>query len=169
MQRGFVFGVAITLLILLSVGGAYYLGTKSDKSKDQPKATAITETQVIPTQQIQNPQPTQEADRSDIPEGWLTYKNEEYGFEISYPASYEALTDEENLYGWPDAIVLFYNGGQSYDLPIEIWDSQAQYQTKYPNADNLTVKEVGGKYLTLMNVNFEDEVDEIIKTFKITK
>ena len=77
------------------------------------------------------------------------------------------LSDKENLYGWPNAIVLLYNGGQSYDLPIEVWNTKAEYEAKYKDSPNLTVKEVKGKFITLFNTNTEDEVDEIISSFKI--
>lgn len=103
---------------------------------------------------------------ASIPAGWLTYTSQEYGFEISYPFSYQALDDSNNLYGWPNGIVLFYDGGQSYDLAIEHWSSVTDYESKYPNASNLTVHQVGNYYLTLLNTNFEPEVDNIIATFR---
>lgn len=98
---------------------------------------------------------------------WKLYKNEMYGFQIFHPASYKVLNDKENLYGWPDAIVLLYKGGQSYDLPIEVWDSKAEYVAKYKDDPRMTVKEVKGKYITLFNMNTVDEVNEIIATFKV--
>lgn len=98
--------------------------------------------------------------------GWQIYQNDQYGFSLSYPPQFQALTDAQNLYGWPNAVVLFYSGGQSYDLPVEVWNSQAEYETKYPaGMANLTVKQVGNKYITLVNSNFSPVVDEIIATF----
>ena len=41
-------------------------------------------------------------------EGWNKYRSEEYDFEIFYPNDYEALDDANNLYGWPNAVVLLY-------------------------------------------------------------
>ena len=107
--------------------------------------------------------------QANIPTGWLTYKNEKYSFQISYPPTYKALTDKNNLYGWPKAVVLIYSGGQSYDLPIEVWNSVAEYQAKYKNEPNLTVKKIGDKYITLVNANQNPEVDQIISTFSITE
>lgn len=165
MKKGFIFGIAITLLVVVSVAGAYYLGTKNKKAQDQSATAVVDETQAIPTQEFQQPQKTEVA-KSDIPTNWLTYTNEKYGFEISYPPNYKALDDAENLYGWPDALVLIYGGGQSYDLPIEVWNTQSEYENKYPNAENITVKLIGNKYITLLNMNFEEEVDTIIETFR---
>lgn len=76
------------------------------------------------------------------------------------------MDDEKNLYGWPNAVVLVYGGSQSYDLPIEVWNTEAEYKAKYPNTEELTVEHVGNKFITLVNVNSETEVDEIIQTFK---
>lgn len=96
---------------------------------------------------------------------WKLYKNEEYGFQIFHPESYKVLNDKENLSGWPNAIVLLYNGGQSYDLPIEVWDLKTEYVDKYKDDPRLTVKEVKGKFITFLNMNNENEVSEIIDTF----
>lgn len=102
-----------------------------------------------------------------IPNGWLTYTNDTYGFSVSYPPGYKALNDAENLYGWPKAVVLIYSGGQSYDLPVEIWDSAAEYQNKYKNQTNVTAHPVKGKVVTLTNTNYLPEVDQIIATFRL--
>jgi hypothetical protein len=149
--------ILLVLLIGVSVVFAYYYGTQKGKFEEveEPGETLLSPASsptTIPT--------------TNIPAGWKTYINQEYGFEISYPPSYQALTDEENLYGWPKAIVLFYGGGQSYDLAIEHWNTQVEYEDKYQNQTNLAVKKIGGTYITLLNANFEAEVDQIIATFK---
>lgn len=110
-----------------------------------------------------SPSPTVLATPTNKP-GWVEYSSEKYGFSISYPSTYRIVDD---TYGWPKAVILLYKGGQSYDLPIEAWDSESEYQTKYKNQTNLVVKKVGTKFITLLNMNFEPEVDEIISTFSI--
>lgn len=165
MKKGFIFGVAITLVVVFSVGGAYYLGTQRGKPQEEI-ITSKPQPETTPTPQLQPPMQNEE---TDVPPEWLTYKNDEYGFEISFPENYKALDDEENLYGWPDALVLIYGGGQSYDLAIEVWNNVLEYESKYSNAENLTVKQVGSKYITLLNTNFDEEVNTIIETFKITE
>ncbi len=96
-----------------------------------------------------------------------TYTNTQYGFELKYPLTFKALTDKENLYGWPKAIVLFYSGGQSYDLPVEVWDSEAEYQEKYKSVTYThEVFQKGDKFITLVNMNNDPIVDKIIASFK---
>ncbi|KKU93254.1 hypothetical protein A3E17_02400 [Candidatus Amesbacteria bacterium RIFCSPHIGHO2_12_FULL_48_14] len=101
--------------------------------------------------------------------GWKEYRNTKYRFTISYPANFQALDDQENLYGWPNAVVLLYAGGQSYDLAVEVWNTKAEYEAKYKNAANLTVNEINGKFITLLNSNTKSEVDEIIATFAVVE
>lgn len=101
-----------------------------------------------------------------IPEDWQTYESDEYGFEISYPEDYEALDDEDNLYGWPEGVVLFSSGGQSYDLAIEIWDNATDYLEKYQGESNLVAKKYEDKFITLYNTNGTEEVNEMMETFR---
>lgn len=98
---------------------------------------------------------------------WETYTNQEYGFEFSYPPEYEALDSENDLYGWPNAVVLLYQGGQAYDIPIEIWDNQSDYQGKYQNRlSELEVKQINSKYVTFLNNTDNQYFDEIINSFQ---
>lgn len=127
---------------------------------DSPSPPAV-EKSPLPTPVI-SPTPV-----SNIPVGWLTYKNTKYGFEISYPKTWKALDDKDNLYGWPDAAVLLYNGGQSYDIPIEVWDGEAQYKAKYTSQKPIVYK-VGEKFITLVDVTSEPDAQAIISTFKIS-
>ncbi|MFC1727607.1 hypothetical protein ACFL0Y_03740 [Patescibacteria group bacterium] len=158
--------VGIILLLLAIGGGAgfYFLGQEESDSTIQPTPLPPLPTPTSSSELTS----TQTPPESTIPTSWQTYTNSEHGFEISFPENYQALDDSENLYGWPNGVVLIYGGGQSYDLPIEVWDTTAEYETKYQNQmSSLTVKEVGNKFITLLNQNNIPEVDQIIATFKV--
>ncbi|MCJ7520560.1 MAG: hypothetical protein MUO42_12940 [Anaerolineaceae bacterium] len=109
-------------------------------------------------------QPTQQT----VPAGWQTYTSTVYGFEISYPASYQALDDADNLYGWPNGVVLLYNGGQAYDIAIQVWDSPDEIASNYPSAgESITIVPSAGKYISIFNATEEGENPAIIATFKL--
>lgn len=164
--------IAVVIALLLAGGAAFYF-IALNKGGGTSQTTPRTASQLSPTNAPTNSptvqaQPTYAEESTNIPAGWLTYTNDEYGFEISYPRTYQALDDENNLYGWPNGIVLFYAGGQSYDLAVEIWNSVSEYESKYSTQmDSIEVKTVGSKYLTLLNMNNVAEVDQIISTFKV--
>ena len=164
-QKGNALIIVLILVIVLGVVG--YFVYKNMKLKQQTSlvtspspSSKITPTPVLTA----SPSPT-----SNVPAGWKLYQNTQYGFEFSYPVNYKVLTDSENLYGWPNAILLLYDGGQSYDLPVELWNTEAEYKTKYTDSSTYTVyKTKDGKFITLSNMNKDPEVVEIISTFKFT-
>lgn len=162
MKNGFVQVLLIISLLAVSVAFAYYYGLQ--QAGKQPVVSPTPELNITPKPSA-SPTPLPSASPS-VPLGWDTFTSQKYGFSISYPDNYRALTDAQNLYGWPDGVVLIYDGGQSYDLVIERWNNPAEYQAKYPNQTNLVVKQIGSVYLTLLNMNFEPEVDQIIETFR---
>jgi len=135
----------LLVVILLGLLVGYYF---KDRLFPKPTPSVVPLTKASPT----------------VKPGWKEYVSAKYGFSISYPSSYRIV---EDTYGWPKAVILLYKGGQSYDLAIEVWDSETEYQTKYKNQTNLVVKKIGNKFITLLNMNFDPEVDEIIKTFKV--
>lgn len=98
---------------------------------------------------------------------WETYTSQDHGFKFSYPPEFEALDSVDDLYGWPDGVALLYKGGQAYDIPIEIWDNQSDYQTKYQNRlSELEVKQINGKYVTFLNNTDNQFFQEIVNTFE---
>jgi hypothetical protein len=176
-QKALLFLVFSLLLVGLGGGATYLLmsqaGVRTTDQIDTDTQTPVVSPTVFepePTIEVIDEEVVEQASESAVPQGWLTYTNTQYGFEISYPEDFKALDDAENLYGWPDAVVLFYAGGQSYDMPVEVWDTKTEYENKYSTQiDNLTVKRVGDKYITLLNMNRQAEVDQIIETFKETE
>ncbi len=129
--------------------------TEVEPTSEPAEQPADTDTPSIPPSPTVNPFPD-----------WLTYTSQEYNFQFSHPPEFEALDDENNLYGWPNGVVLLHQGGQAYDIPVEVWDTQAEYQQKYATRmSEITVKQAGGKYITFLNNTGVDSFDEITSTF----
>ena len=158
--------VIVSIIILAALGFLFYQNSQLKKLITTPTSTTTPTSQAsaIPstTTPVSSPQ-------SSLKPGWNLYQNSLYKFEFSHPSAFKVLTDSENLYGWPNAILLLYKGGQSYDMPVEIWNSEAEYKAKYPGSTQLTVfKTKDGKFITLNNANNDPEVEAIISTFKFT-
>lgn len=167
-QKGNAIIIVLVLIIALAaIGYLVYQNMQLKKQAMSPSPVPTAANSVVPTSipvVTSTSSPTQ-----NLKPGWELYQNEQYGFEFSHPASYKVLTSKDDLYGWPDAILLLYKGGQSYDLAVEIWDTEAQYKAKYNDSSILTVfKTKDGKFVTLLNQNKDSEVSEIISTFKLT-
>lgn len=93
------------------------------------------------------------------------YTNEEYGFSFSYPAQFEVLTDADSLAGWEKGVLLLYNGGHSYDIVVQVWDSQNEIDLFYGvNNERLHVFPIGKRILTVMNITLETGSNEIIES-----
>lgn len=102
------------------------------------------------------------------PAGWLTYENATYGFYFYHPAEFEVLTDEDTLYGWENAILLLYNGGQSYDLAIQVWDSTEDMKASYGGEEErLHTFPLGSQILSIMNITNEADSEAIIESLTI--
>lgn len=181
-QKGFA-PIIIFVIVLLATAltlGAYYLG----RSKSEPPTDSFLDDLML------SPTTTQAcpADAKVCPDGtsvgrvgpncefaacpgegkeWQVYTNTEYGFEISYPSSYEVLTDEENLYGWPHAVALLYNGGQAYDIVIEVWDSEEEYREIYGERQGLFVYEKADQVITVTDHTLEIQNADVVDSFKL--
>jgi hypothetical protein len=102
------------------------------------------------------------------PAGWLTYENATYGFYFYHPAEFEVLTDEATLYGWENAILLLYNGGQSYDIAVQIWESMEEMNTFYgEEGERLHAFPLGTQILSIMNITNEADSEAIIESLTI--
>lgn len=98
-----------------------------------------------------------------------SYKNDTYGFELTYAAPYRLQTSKEDLYGYPHGVALLYSGGQAYDIVIEVWDTEAAYKTEYgPRVSDLTVLQNKGKYITILDNTGSSENKQIIESVKLT-
>jgi len=160
-QKGNTTVIIIILVVALVAIG--FLVIQNMRLKKQVEVVPSSSPSAQMTDQTPSPSPT-------LMPGWKLYQNSEYNFEFSHPAEYKVLTDSENLYGWPHAILLLYKGGQSYDLAVEIWGSEAEYKANYSDTSDLTVfKTKDGKFVTLLNNNGDPKVAEIISTFKLSK
>ena len=139
----------------------------SQSQTDKPNTPMVTQTENQDTPMPINTATNAPSPTTNPQANWITYTDQEYGFKFSYPQDYEALTDEDNLYGWPNAVALLYKGVQSYDIPIEVWDSKAEYQEKYSaGAIELQAKQLGDKFVTFANNNMNEDFDEIVNTFQ---
>jgi len=147
------------LLLSLLVGCTISIDLSS-----QPTAEVVVPAPPQPTEAP--PAPTAAPPGPIIPAGWSTYRNDAVGFEISYPATYSALDDANNLYGWTNGVVLLYNSGQSYDIAIQLWNSQTEYENEFSGQmERITVYPIGNQFLTIMDVTQEPENPGVIATF----
>jgi len=164
-QRGNVIVIVLILIIAAAaIGFLVYQNIQLRKQTAIPSPTPTLSAGIVPTSA---PTPTP---GPSLKPGWKIYQNEQYGFEFLYPQEYKVLTDSENLYGWPKAILLLYKGGQSYDMAVEVWNTEAEYKAKYTDTSTFSVlKTKDGKFITLSNANKDPEVAEIISTFKLTE
>lgn len=159
VKNSLVLIMSILLIIAVAIAGLFYFQIqKLSKQLTENKPPVATSTPT-PTQ-TPLPVPT-------LKPGWKKYINEKYSFEFTYPEKYKVLTNSTDLYGWPKAILLLYKGGQSYDMAVEIWDSEAEYKQKYNSQTyDFSVFKSDSKFITLLNTNKDTEVTEVISSFK---
>jgi cytoskeletal protein RodZ len=167
--------IFIFLVLVGALGYLFYQNTQLQKELLQTQTKTeqeTTETADIPKAEP-NPEaePTPTANPSPSPDeyaDWKTYVNQEYGFKFSYPEEYAAKADQDSLYGWPNALVLLYKGGQAYDVPVEVWDTAAEYQQKYQTRlDELIIRETPDYYVTFLNNTNTADFEEIAESFKL--
>ena len=132
---------------------------------DSNRSIVIEPTPVLaePTATEKNPAPVLSA-----PDGWLTYEDDDFGFSFFYPPQFEILSDAESLSGWDNGILLLYNGGQSYDIAVQIWDSLEDAEAFYGGEDErLHIFPIGDQLLSVMNITNEADSDAIVESITI--
>lgn len=153
------FLVTLTLAIMLS-GCKVTIDFGSDTYPTERPELAVPPTEVPPT--IPDPTP--------LPEGWAIYRNDFEGFEIAYPATYAPLDDADNLYGWPNGLLLLYNAGQSYDIVVQVWDSVEEYESVLgSDVSRVTIFPFEDRFFTVMDITQEPENATVITTFRLTR
>ncbi len=101
-----VLAIGIILILAIAIGGKFWI---SGKQKVQTPATQNTKTV----------KPTSQTIATDETAGWQTYLNEEYGFEVKYPVSYEVLINDPNGKKYPSFRDKKYNGFEWPGLTLD--------------------------------------------------
>jgi hypothetical protein len=102
---------------------------------------------------ITSPVPTVSPAVSPTPISGQVYKNDLYGFTLTYDKPYRLLTDKDSLSAYPHGLALFYTGGQAYNLVIEVWDSQSAYEKEYAGRiSDLKIFKKNDKYITILTI-----------------
>lgn len=155
--------VVVTAVLVVVIAGAVMMlsGQSQTGVWVSPAGTPLTSTapRVVAT-------PGLEEEVVGVPEDWLEYMDNTYGFEFAYPPEYEVLTDEEDLYGWENGVALLYGGGQAYDLAVQVWESEEELNSSFEtSAYEPQTVEVGGRLFTLTNLNDNEELEAVADTF----
>lgn len=87
-QRGFglIFSTIGIFIVLVIIGGAYYLGTKQNTSKN----TGIFNSEI---KKLPGFSPTALPTTLDIPSNWKSYSSKQYGYSFSFPQNWDILHD----------------------------------------------------------------------------
>ncbi|MFC1622234.1 hypothetical protein ACFL13_02560 [Patescibacteria group bacterium] len=148
--------ILIVLVIILLGGGVYFLLFKMPTMGPIPNGID-SETGVIT-----DSEPKEE--NTKVTDG---YKDDELNFDILFPAGCGVSNEELDTYGWPNGVVLIYCGGETYDVAVEVWDTEEEFRDKYPDEENLVVEMLeDGRYLTVVDIANEQYSANILKTFR---
>jgi len=169
-NNGWIIPTLIVIIVLL-VGTVFYLFGRtttpiSDVKPTNTPTTTIADVTQAPTVTMK---PEETATPTKKPVSTLPmYTNEKYGFTIAYEKPYRAMDDADNLYGYPHGVVLIYAGGQAYDIVVEVWDTKAAYEKEYATRmADVTVHEVKGKFITLLDNTKEAGNKKVIDSFTL--
>jgi len=146
----------ILIIVIIGIVGFFYYRSQSRPELPMP----MPEEEVV-----EDSVPTSVRTRKKMHLFDNVYTDTVYGFEMSYPDECEPLVDDDNLYGWPNGIVLFYCGGQAYAVAVEAWDTEEEYLVKYPGGD-VFVEMVDGLYITVSDMGLTETSADVVSTFR---
>ena len=107
-QKGFVLLPILVIILILGIAG--YFVFQSNSSRDLP---AVQEKEVST--------PSESVSPANAPE-WKVYRNEEIGFEIDYPPSWQLVKDNSNTFYVIGFAKQEYENGSS-DIYIKVFDN----------------------------------------------
>lgn len=153
MKQGYIIGIGIVVILILIAGGIllWQKGGETDGIFPSPPTSVVEPVEPTnPTEPVEATTP-QDQVSPEILEGWKTYENEDYGFEIKYPEGWQVNFIDARKEGYDaDALFSIFNievnakrmqtknlDGIQYNNGIKIFiekfdgDIQAFIQKKY--------------------------------------
>ncbi len=139
-----------------------YTNNKIATDTQKELAQKITE-----TIQINKPVVAEKLVEKPMDDGLLTFTDTSLGFSLKYPTTYRIEKDS----GWKNAGLILYSGGQTYDLVVQSWNTEAEYKKYFEEnigtPQTLVVKKIGNKYVTFLNMGEDKDVDTVISSYKL--
>ncbi|MFC1622235.1 hypothetical protein ACFL13_02565 [Patescibacteria group bacterium] len=153
------------ILLLLILASVIYFNPKQPANEIMGEMPTPVKEEVAVIEETEETEETTEEEAVDTDQP--SYVNEEIGFGISFPEDCEALDDETNLYGWSNGVVLIYCGGQAYDVAVEVWDTEDEYEAKYLDGVDIVEELSDGRYLTVVDMTKSDVTADILSSFDL--
>lgn len=148
-QKGFILPIVIAIVVVAILGAGGYFAYKQ---------------YVAPKEQINNESQDQTAGPAlNEVEGWKTYTNTQYGFEIKYPSSwfYSEFTWNANINGIAFCPSDTYDKTNCADVPM-------MNTPEAPIFINTAKKPITSSSLILADEKYRETYNEILSTFKFT-
>jgi hypothetical protein len=125
-QKGFA-PILVILLVLIAIGGAYYLGTKKGNILPVSTQTPVSVATNISTQASPTAKPS-----ADPTASWKTYTNAEFGFSVKYPPGMQisaSPNDPNNSFvDFGNVLALFFSPRRESELALVAENDQQTLQ-----------------------------------------